>query len=187
MLWTFIHSASLRPQFARHLLGNVQRCFATAVTCLSWPLPGGASSKCSASCAIAKSCLSIRSVAVFHWLLHRPLTVIHYPLPTSVSVVVVTTSADLISELCPILEQFLSLPFSHWLFSFVSFGWNKKLRYSITHHALDYLNIFPFLPLPGLFRLNCLIPCVAPKQIWNLNNPNKSHPLLWHLGVLQDV
>lgn len=103
------------------------------------------------------------------------------------SVVVVTTSADLISELCPILEQFLSLPFSHWLFSFVSFGRNKKLRYSITHHALDYLNIFPFLPLPGLFRLNCLIPCVAPKQIWNLNNLNKSHPLLWHLGVLQDV
>lgn len=93
----------------------------------------------------------------------------------------------LISELCPILEQFLSLPFSHWLFSFVSFGRNKKLRYSITHHALDYLNIFPFLPLPGLFRLNCLIPCVAPKQIWSLNNLNKSHPLLWHLGVLQDV
>lgn len=102
--------------------------------------------------------------------------------------VVVTTSADCpISELCPILDQSLSLPFSHWLFSFAFFGQNKTLRYSITHYALDYLNIFPSLPLLGLFRLSCLIPCVAPKQTWNLNNLNKSYPLLWHLGVLQDV
>lgn len=51
-----------------------------------------------------------------------------------------------ISELWSYLDQSLPLSFSHYLFSFASFGQHKILRHPITHHALDYFRYTPLLP-----------------------------------------
>lgn len=52
---------------------------------------------------------------------------------------------------------------------FTSFGQNKIPSYSLTCHTTYNLVYTPFFPLPILlmFRLNCLILCLACKQTWN--------------------